>query len=73
MFTDELISGVEITELLNSIKSSDSRGQSVFLLMPIFKIEYNSDELKGNLEELGVRRAFSDSLAEFGNLKVGIP
>ena len=68
LFTDELISGVTMTELTGSIKSSDSEGAEVVLSMPKFKIEYQPDSLIETLEKLGVRGAFSPIFADLGNL-----
>ena len=72
LFTDELITSVKITELLSSIESSDWRGQEVKLCMPGFKIECTFDKMEESLKELGVRRAFSASQAQFGNLSLEV-
>ena len=72
LFTDELIPGVEITELVSSIKFSKWPRHEVSLWMPKFKIEYEFDKVEQSLEKLGVRRAFSPSLAEFGNLPLKV-
>ena len=69
LFTDELIPGVEIRELVSSI---DSEIDEVGLWMPKFKIEYEFDKLEESLKKLGVRRAFSPKQAELGNIPLKV-
>ena len=69
LFTDELILGVKIRELVSSI---DFEIDEVGLWMPKFKIAYEFDNLQENLEKLGVRRAFSPKQAELGNIPLKV-
>ena len=72
LFADELIPGVEITQLVSSIKFSKWWRHKVSLWMPKFKIESKFDKVEKSLEKLCVRRAFSPSFAEFGNLPLKV-
>ena len=66
-FSDEVLAGMQPTELSNALRSEFFRGR-VVLSMPKFKIEYTFDKVQNILSELGVKRIFSPGDADFGNL-----
>jgi len=65
---DEIIADMQPTELIKIIKDPKDRPPLSRLRLPKFKIEYNFESVKQCMEDLGVKKIFTEGAADFGNL-----